>query len=440
MPATIPALRRLAVCSMVAAAVCVRADAQQTPDLPAIRVESVYGLQSPSSSALPVARLDDGQTSGDLDRVPAGTLTFAQPLPVRDVLFLLFRGTPFSIVFDPAAAGTFTGELTDLTLRQALEAVLVPAGLDYLRRGRVVTVFPRRVETRLFEVSHVNVSRTWQRRTTSGEASGGVSTDLMAKVEADFFGGLTTGIQSLLSPSGRMHLDRTAGVVQVTDFPDRLQQVGIYLETVTLRAARQVRLAARVLDVVLTEQAAIDWAAVARTAGIGTGTGAGIQVSDFDRLLRAIGAFGAVRTIAAPQMLAMNNQPAVMRIGAADAVFTGSTGGRSSQSGDAPLAPATLTLSITPQIGADGIVHMTVSPTYADEQPAGRSIRRVTEADTVMRVRGGETVVIAGLIREWAEAPGTPATAGEQRVRRELVVLLTPTVVTAGNAPASGAQ
>ena len=57
-----------------------------------------------------------------------------------------------------------------------------------------------------------------------------------------------------------------------------------------------------------------------------------------------------------------------------------------------------------------------------------------------MRVRGGETVVIAGLIREWADAPGTPATAGEQRVRRELVVLLTPTVVTAGNAPASGAQ
>ena len=32
--------------------------------------------------------------------------------------------------------------------------------------------------------------------------------------------------------------------------------------------------------------------------------GAGIQVNDFDGLLRAIAAFGAVRTIAAPQILA----------------------------------------------------------------------------------------------------------------------------------------
>ena len=426
---------------MAAAAVCVQVDAQQIPDLPAIRVESVYGLQSPSSSSFPVARLDDGQTSGDLDRVPAGTLTFAQPLPVRDVLFMLFRGTPFSIVFDPAVKGTFAGELTDLTLRQALEAVLVPAGLDYQRRGRVVMVFPRRTETRLFEVSHVDVSRAWQRRVTGAEAAGGgPSAELSARVEADFFGGLTAGIQSLLSTSGRMHLDRTAGVVQVTDFPDRLQQVGIYIETVTLRAARQVRLSARVLDVALTDQAAIDWAAVARTAGVAAGAGAGLQVSDFDRLLRAIGAFGTVRTIAAPQILAMNNQPAVMRIGATGALFTGAAAERGPEPGDLPPAPATLTLSITPQIGADGIVHMTVSPTYAAERAAGHAIQQVTEADSVMRVRGGDTVVIAGLIREWRDLPGPPGGTGEQRIRRELVLLVTPTVVTAGSAPASGAQ
>ena len=82
MRATLPVLRRLTVVTAIAAA-SVSADGQQIPDLPAIRVESVYGLQSPStSSTFPITRLDDGQASGDLDRVPAGTLTFAHPLPV----------------------------------------------------------------------------------------------------------------------------------------------------------------------------------------------------------------------------------------------------------------------------------------------------------------------------------------------------------------------
>ena len=66
----------------------------------------------------------------------------------------------------------------------------------------------------------------------------------------------------------------------------------------------------------------------------------------------------------------------------------------------------------------------------------------MTEADSVMRVRGGDTVVIAGLIREWGDAAaagGMSGSTGEPRIRRELVVLLTPTVVNAGSAPA-GAQ
>ena len=431
MRATLPVLRRLIALSTAIAAASVPANGQQIPDLPAIRVESVYGLQSPStSSTFPITRLDDGQASGDLDRVPAGTLTFAHPLPVREVLFMLFGGTPFSVVFDPAVNGTFTGELTDLTLRQALEAVLVPAGLDFERRGRVVHVFPRRVETRLFEVSVVDAGRSWRRRTGTGEAGSG---EAPATAAADFFGELASGVQALLSPSGRMHLDRTAGIVQVTDFAERLQQVGLYVEAVTLRATRQVRLSARVLDVALTDQRSIDWMAVAKSAGVVIGPGAGIHVNDLDGLVRAIGAFGAVRTIAAPQILAMNNQPATIRIGAVP--------GAAVAESDPLGVPATFALSITPQIGADGIVHMTVSPAYADEQ-RGRAARQMTEADSVMRVRGGDTVVIAGLIREWGDAAtagGTSGSAGEPRIRRELVVLLTPTVVNAGSAPA-GAQ
>jgi general secretion pathway protein D len=196
-------------------------------------------------------------------------------------------------------------------------------------------------------------------------------------------------------------------------------------------------LSARVLDVALADGRGIDWALVARNAGVVLGPGAGIHVTDFDGLVRAIGAFGAVRTIASPQLLAMNNQPATMRIGEAMPLLDAA----SADGGRLPV-PATFALSITPQIGADGIVHMTVSPAYADE-PRGSPVRQVTEADSVMRVRGGDTVIIAGLSRDsnaFVATGAAPAAGSEAGMRRELVVLLTPTVVTAGGAPASGVQ
>jgi MSHA biogenesis protein MshL len=434
----------LGVCAAVESA------AQHTDDIPVLRLEAIYGRQSqPQSPALPVTRLDDGERSGDLDVARAGSVTLSEPQPIREVLLLLFRGTPFSVVFDPAATGTFVGELSNLSLRQAVEAVLFPAGLDYDRQGRVIHVFPRRTQTRLFEVSHVDVRRAWRRSVVSRVSTDGASAaaDLTSAVDSDFFGELATGIQALLSPSGRVHVDRKSGVVQVTDFADRLEQVGFFVETVTLRATRQVRLSARVFEVELGDYLAIDWAAVGRSAGLKAGTGAGIDVPDFDLLLRAIGAFGTVRMIATPQMLAMNNEPAVMRIGSHEAGFVREADVRGASGGALRAAPVEgLTLTVTPQISADGIVHMSVSPSFVDTHRDSTPAAAVFEVDTTMRVRGGETVVISGLLRERSQAVAASGVAGifggkDRRLNRtELVVLLTPTVVNAGSSPVAGAQ
>jgi type II secretory pathway component GspD/PulD (secretin) len=121
----------------------------------------------------------------------------------------------------------------------------------------------------------------------------------------------------------------------------------------------------------------------------------------------------------------MNNEPAVMRVGSDGAVFEAAGQGPAA----AAAPPADLTLTIVPQIGADGIVHMSVSPSIAEPGRPGRGQGSIVEADSVMRVRGGDTVVIAGLIREDRGA-----------ARRELVILITPTVVSAGASPAEGAR
>jgi hypothetical protein len=92
---------------------------------------------------LPLTQLDERALAADLDN-RTFSLTFAQPVPVRDLLLLLVRGTSLSIVPDPAIEGTFMGELKNVTVRQALGLILPPVGLDYRVDGAFIRDTPVR--------------------------------------------------------------------------------------------------------------------------------------------------------------------------------------------------------------------------------------------------------------------------------------------------------
>jgi type II secretory pathway component GspD/PulD (secretin) len=214
---------------------------------------------------------------------------------------------------------------------------------------------------------------------------------------------------------------------------------------------RQVRLDARVFEVTLTDGAGIDWAAAASRAGAplrGAAPGiatAGLRVGDLDTLVKAIAEQGTVRMIAAPQAVSINNEPAVMRAGTSEVYF--SHGTRKDTEGEVRAQSVTqgLTLTVTPQIGADGIVQLHIAPTWAEKTGQVKSrggdvvpVLRVSESDTLVRVQEGETVVISGLLQERTEARTSAGFSGffgaqERRtVRVELVVLLSPTLVIPG--------
>ncbi len=329
--------------------------------------------------AMPVTVLDDRGPGSELDAPRGLSLTFARPLPVHDVLILLFRGTHFSVVVDPEAKGTFVGELKNVTLRQALESVLVPAGLDYQSDGAIVRVFPRRPQTRFFGVDHLSSSRS------------GV----------DFFADLGGGVQALLSSSGRYHVNRKASLVQVTDFADRLDLVAAYLDAAHIRVNRQIRIHARMFEVIRADSAPVDWAALTLRARLGRAsipTGAAAwRVDDFDAWLRTMAGVGTVRHVASPTLLAMNNEPAILRV-------------------EDPAVQSELSLAVTPQIAADGIIHLHMAPSYADSlggvSPAGATAQRFTAmVDTVVRVADGDTVADRWLVC----GSGTPRRTGNRR-------------------------
>jgi type II secretory pathway component HofQ len=346
------------------------------PDLPVSRLEQLRGgaTQPP---AQPVARVS---AAADLDAARTLSVTFSRPAPIRDVLLLLVRGTPFSTVADASVRVTFSGELRNLTLRQALESVLFPSGLDYDVRGTVIRVFPRRPRTRLFPVDLLAVRRSWQSR--PGMPGGA----FVSATDSDVFAEIDRGVSALLSPEGRHHVDRRAGLVQVTDFTDRLDQIGVYLETVQLRATRQVRIDVRILR-------------VTRRAGAPAGISRQpISASDPDDIVSALERTGTVTVMASPALLALNNEPAMIRV---------PTEGASSSSAGTD-DPGSLWLVVTPQISGDGFIQLSVVPA-----PGGR-VLTISDSDSVVRVKEGRTVMIP---------PAPPDPNGH-----EWLVLLTPSL------------
>ena len=363
---------------------------------------------------LPLTQLDERVPAGDLDN-RAFTLTFAQPVPVRDLLLLLVRGTTLSIVPDPGVTGTFIGELKQVTVRQALGLILRPLGLDYALDGSIIRVFRREAETRIFDLNYIATERVGQ-GTVAGDGGPRTSASVSSSTRTDVFEELATGVRTLLTERATFNVDRKAGLLQVTDFPERLDRVAIYLDTVQDRVHRQVQIDARVIEVEPTDAKApgIDWAGVAaKMSGAATAdvpvatrqTMNGLRVTDVARLLGLLGEQGTVTVVAHPRMLSLNNEPSIVRTEA-------------------------MSFSVTPQISGDAVVTLSLTPIV--KAPS------VIESDMLARIVDGETLVVSGFTRdkEIREKKTVGISGGwfgrgtvVTRKRVELVILLTAKII-----------
>lgn len=377
---------------------------------------------------LPVTRLAERPREEVLEAGRTFSVRLTEPVPVRDLLLLLVRDTRFSIVAAPGVEGTFVGELKDVTLKQALDLVLHPLGLEYAVEQSFIRVFPRRIETRRFDLNYVATARTTRRMLggLSGAADrpGGAEAEVASTDRVELFDEVAAGLRTLLSPDGRFNLDRKAALLQVSDYPDRLDQVHLYLEAVEARVTRQVAIHAWVVEIELDAAHAggVDWRALVGDALTVTQASVPALLSAFERQ-------GTVHVLAAPRLVAMNNEPAVMRVGRQEVAFGPAAAPRTVAEG--------LTLTITPQISADGFIQMSVLPSVTEREgettsPEGdrAPVLSVREADTLVRVREGETVILSGFMR------------GRDGVRTDLVILLAPSILRPGAAgevaPAAG--
>lgn len=267
---------------------------------------------------------------------------------------------------------------------------------------------------------------------------------------------VSTGTGTISGPASRGYskdgrtlvIHPESGLIVLSADPSTHQRVGSYLKEIKRRNNRQVQLEARIVEVTLgaDSQMGVDWNAVIQKGEVAGGSattdirallggaitagpttdgaarfivrGASVQAA-----LSALAHEGRLQVLSSPRISTLNNQKAILRVVREDAYFLqssqvtpGGTGGNIATVQITPLVvPVGIILDILPQIGEDGIITLAVNPSVSEvasvktfkvdgssaTTSASASLPVVDrrDLDTVVRIRSGETLVLAGIIR-----------------------------------------
>ncbi|OGP88801.1 MAG: hypothetical protein A2156_07320 [Deltaproteobacteria bacterium RBG_16_48_10] len=475
---------------------------------------------------------------------------FARDANVQDILLAFSKESDLNIVLDPELSGKVIIDLKRVTLKEALDAILTPLGWTYRIDGKLIKVSRPQMESRLFTLNYTATKRTGKREVYASTSSGGGLqtsaipgqqtalspggqrtgyTDLISVDEVDLWREIQKGLEAIIfgpaeekekeassetektawtrvdGKGKKLVINKSTGVIWVTEYPVNLNKIALYLETIEGSSQRQVTIHAKILEVTLTDEyrEGINWEVIeglprsinlawgltdkAGTTGFpggpggsltgtgGTGTtsstiqtpgtfkinpyggilaigGAGTEVRLSD-IIEAISKQGDLKTLSSPTLSTLNNQKAIIRVGNQDVFFI--TGAVATQTTVTQLIqPMTIDigiiLDVTPQIAEDGSIIMNIHPSITDKTgekvaPDGKStfpLLSVRETDTTVRVRDGQTIIIAGLMQERREPSyigvpvmeSVPLVGGLFRYKKEikrnseLVIMITPTL------------
>jgi MSHA biogenesis protein MshL len=200
-------------------------------------------------------------------------------------------------------------------------------------------------------------------------------------------------------------------------------------------------------------------------------TGLALQTSNFAALINFLEEQGTVTVLSSPRIATINNQKAVLKVGDDELFVTGLTTTTTTNASGGNVTTPTLTLQayfsgisldVTPQIDEESNIVLHIHPAVSVVREKEKVIdlgqmgiyqlplatSSVNETDSIVRVKDGNIVAIGGLMaqnqtQDRAQVPGLGSLPGAgylfgQRAssasKRELVILLKPTVITSDRA------
>lgn len=440
---------------------------------------------------------------------------------VRQVFLSLVKGTRYSVVLAGDVRGRVTLHLNNVTVPEAMSALRRVYGFGFHREGDRFYISGAGIQTRLFQVNYLNLRRTGMSSTTvtagglhqaeqtsssangqqsdsKGQSGGSSSIGVETRTRSDFWPDLEKAIMVIVGkgPGRRVIVNPQTNMVIVRASPAELRVVEDFLGVTAEVVGRQVVLEAKIIEVELSDhyQTGVNWQALMQaggsnftvgqttgTAGTSVGTLApsgglfdpaaataastfggvftlAIEGGNINAFIEALKGQGQVQVLSSPRVSTINNQKAVIKVGADEFFVTGITvaagaSGAAQTGYDYSAFFSGIALDVTPQISADGTITLHVHPTISEvttqdkptpsgtPAPFARSV--VQESDNVVRTQSGRVIVIAGLMKEVStdddssipvlgKIPLVGALFRHKRVirvKKELIILLKVTVV-----------
>lgn len=397
---------------------------------------------------------------------------------IRETMLSISKTIGCNVTLDPDITGKATADVKNVTLTEALDAILTPLNLQYKKKNNVIRISKLTPETRFFKVNYIDVIRTGSSNLTTflNVASGGGGGGAISSTStSDVWKDLESGIKGLLSEKGIILINKSSGIVMVTDIPSNLKKVAAYLEKIEGSIQRQVMIQARIVAVTLSKefQMGIDWSKISALYGIkgevsqslSPSSGLfqiGLSEGDFSLLFDMLSTQGKVNILSSPRISTLNNQKAAIKVVKSDVFYEvkrefDKDARTTTTSSTSKIVDIGIVLEVTPQISGDGQIIMDVHPIITEkvgdstfestDVTLSTPIITVREANTVVKALDGQTMVIAGLIQEKAEAkkrkvpflgdiPGLGVLFGQTKnssEKNELVIFLTPTILVGKN-------
>jgi len=417
--------------------------------------------------------------------------------PAQAFFMALVDQTQHNIVVHPDVSGAISMILQDVTVDEVLEVVSDVYGYSYRRTTAGYIVLPATLQSRIYQIDYLNLQRSGVSRTrvSSGQVSearrngrqnradigGGINdmqpgsssqdgqqisgSGIETSYAADFWAELQSTLEQMIGDADghQVVVNSQTGVIVVRAMPDKLRNIGDYLEAIQDIAQRQVVLEAKIVEVQLSDgfRSGINWVSVAQNSsgdtftfgqlapppgytgdpsdlggapvtiqpgnpitGFATSTLGGaftmaFDIGDFNAFLELLEQQGETRVLSSPRVSTLNNQKAVIKAGTDEFFVTDVssntvTGTSSSTSRDVELTPffSGIALDVTPQISAEGDVTLHIHPTVSEVSDQQKvltvsgetdtlplAFSEIRESDSIVKARSGQIIVIGGLMR-----------------------------------------